>query len=88
VLAASASRSTLSASGIERVWTSMILRRPARSGEAPGAQQRRVEHVRTVRRGEHDHRLRAFEAVHFGQDLVECLLALVVAAADRDRPLA
>ena len=49
--------------------------------EAPGAQQRRVEHVGAVGRGEHDHRLGGFEAVDFGQDLVERLLALVVGAA-------
>ena len=56
--------------------------------EAPGAQQRGVEDVGAVRRGQHDDGLGAFEAVHFGQDLVERLLALVVGAGDRDGPLA
>ena len=96
VLAASASRSTLSASGIERVCTSRISRRPRAVGrlhrdapvEAAGSQQRRVEHVGAVGRGQHDHRLGALEAVELGEDLVERLLALVVGAGDRDRALA
>ena len=50
--------------------------------EAPGAQQRRVEHLGAVGRAEHDHADRGVEAVHLGEDLVERLLALVVAAAD------
>ncbi len=96
VLAASASRSTLAASGIERVCTSRISRRPLRSGactatrrsKRPGSQQRRVEHVGAVGRGEHDDCLGALEAIHLGQDLVERLLALVVGAGDRDGALA
>ena len=48
--------------------------------EAPGAQQRRVEDLGAVGRREHDDALRAGEAVHLGEDLVERLLALVVAA--------
>ena len=48
--------------------------------EAAGAQQRGVEHLGAVRRREHDDALRAREAVHLGEDLVERLLALVVAA--------
>ena len=48
--------------------------------EAPGAQQRRVEDLGAVRRREHDDALRAGEAVHLREDLVERLLALVVAA--------
>ena len=50
--------------------------------EAPGAQQRRVEDLGAVRRRHHDHAGGRVEAVHLGQDLVERLLALVVAAAD------
>ena len=96
VLAASASRSTSGASGMPRVCTSRISARPARSGglhgdaavEAARAQQRRVEHVGAVGRGEHDDRLGRLEAVHLGEDLVERLLALVVGAGDGDRPLA
>ena len=95
VVAAIASRSTLGASGIERVCTSRIAPAGAVGGlhgdapvEAPGAQQRRVEHVGPVRRGEHDDGLVALEAVQLGEDLVERLLALVVGAGHRDRSLA
>jgi hypothetical protein len=49
--------------------------------ETSRAQQRRVEHVRAVGRGDDDHAVVAFEAVHLDQELVEGLLALVVAAA-------
>ena len=76
-----------------RVWTSRILRRPVLVGrvdgdaavEAPGPQQRGIEDLGPVGRGEHDHALGAGEAVHLGEDLVERLLALVV-AAERRRP--
>ena len=50
--------------------------------EAAGPEQGRVEHVRPVGRGEHDHRLVPGEAVHLREDLVEGLLALVMAAAE------
>ena len=50
--------------------------------EAARAQQRRVEHVRTVRRGDDDDAFVAFEAVHLDEQLVERLLALVVTAAE------
>ena len=50
--------------------------------EAARAQQRRVEHVRPVGRGDQDHALVALEAVHLDQQLVERLLALVVPAAE------
>ena len=49
--------------------------------EAPRAQQRRVEDVGPVGRGEHDDGLSRFEAVELGEDLVERLLALVVGTA-------
>ncbi len=48
--------------------------------EAAGPQQRRIEHVGPVGGGQHDHALVAGEAVHLGEDLVQRLLALVVAA--------
>jgi hypothetical protein len=48
--------------------------------EAAGAQQRRVEDFRAVGGGEDDQPDRGVEAVHLGQQLVEGLLALVVAA--------
>ena len=96
VVAASASRST---SGAERDVVGVHAQDRGAAGavgrlhddaavEAPGAQQRRVEHVGAVGRGEHDDRLRRLEAVHLGEDLVERLLALVVGAGHVDRALA
>ena len=49
--------------------------------EAAGPQQRRIEHVGAVGRGDQDHALVGLEAVHLDQQLVQGLLALVVAAA-------
>ena len=48
--------------------------------EAAGPQERLIEHLRTVRRRHDDDALRRVEAVHFGQELVQGLLPLVVAA--------
>ena len=56
--------------------------------EAARAQQRRVEHVGTVGGGDDDHALVAFEAVHLDQQLVQRLLALVVAAAEAGAAMA
>ncbi len=50
--------------------------------EAAGPQQRRVEHVGPVGGGDQDDALVGLEAVHLDQQLVERLLALVVAAAE------
>src|SRR5919197_987712 len=50
--------------------------------EAPGAQQRLVEHLGAVGRADDDDAGRGVEPVHLGEDLVERLLALVVAAAE------
>ena len=50
--------------------------------EAAGAQQGRVEHVGPVGGGDEDDALVGLEAVHLDQELVEGLLALVVAAAE------
>ena len=85
---ASASRSISLASGLPRVWTSRILR-PLRSGavdddlavEAARPQQRRVEDVRAVGGGDEDDVVLHLEAVHLDEQLVQRLLALVVAAA-------
>ena len=49
--------------------------------EAAGAQQRRIEDVGPVRRRDQDHVVLLLEAVHLDEELVERLLALVVAAA-------
>src|SRR5204862_7133132 len=50
--------------------------------EATGAQERRVEDVRPVRCGDEDDVVLHLEAVHLDEQLVERLLALVVAAAE------
>jgi hypothetical protein len=49
--------------------------------ETTRAQQRRVEHIRTVGGGDHDDAIVALEAIHLDQQLVEGLLALVMTAA-------
>ncbi len=49
--------------------------------ETAGAQQRRVEYILAVGRREHDDSLVGLETVHLDEQLVQCLLALVVAAA-------
>ena len=49
--------------------------------EAAGPQQRRIEHVGPVGRGDDDDAFVLLEAVHLDEQLVERLLALVVAAA-------
>jgi hypothetical protein len=48
--------------------------------EAPGPEQGGIEHVAPVGRADHDHAGRGVEAVHLGQDLIQGLLPLVVAA--------
>ncbi len=50
--------------------------------EAARPQQRGIEHVGPVGRGDDDHALVAFEAVHLDEQLVQGLLALVVTAAE------
>ena len=73
-----------------------ISRRPCTSGdvdhdlavEAPGAQQRRVEDVGAVGGAHHHQPAVAGEAVHLDEDLVERLLALVVALPDAGAALA
>jgi hypothetical protein len=49
---------------------------PARS------QQRRIEHVRTVRRRDEDHALVRLESVHFAKELIERLLPFIVPAPE------
>ena len=56
--------------------------------EAARAQQRRIEHVGTVGRGDDDDAFVAFEAVHLDQQLVQRLLALVVTAAEAGAAMA
>ncbi len=45
-------------------------------------QQRRIQHVGTVGRRNHDHAFATLETVHFDQQLVQGLLALVMPAAE------
>ena len=54
----------------------------------PGPHQRGVEHVGPVGRGDHDDAGVALEAVHLDEELVQRLLALVVAAAEAGAALA
>ena len=49
--------------------------------EAPGPQQRGIEDVGAIRGGEQDDALVGFKAVHLDEQLVQGLLALVMAAA-------
>jgi hypothetical protein len=56
--------------------------------EAARPEERRIQHVGAVRRGEKDDSLVGLEPVHFDEELVERLLALVVAAAQPRAPVA
>src|SRR6266852_5277485 len=49
--------------------------------EAAGTQQRRIQHVRPVGCGDQNHALVRFETIHFHQQRVQRLLALVVTSA-------
>ena len=88
---ASAPRSTSGASGTPRVCTSRIFSRPCWSGgltdtrrsNRPGRSSAESSTSGRLVDGDHDHALGAGEPVHLGQDLVQGLLALVVAAEGR-----
>ena len=56
--------------------------------ETARTQQRRIEHVRAVRRGDDDDAFVAFEAVHLDEQLIQRLLALVVTAAETGAAMA
>ena len=56
--------------------------------ETAGAQQRRVEHVGPVGGGDEDDAFVRLEAVHLDQELVQRLLALVIAAAEAGAAMA
>ena len=56
--------------------------------EAAGTEQRRVEHVGPVGRGDEDDALVRLEAVHLDEQLVQRLLALVIAAAEAGAAMA
>ena len=48
--------------------------------EAAGTQQRRIEHVRAVGGGDHDDAVVRLKSVHLDEELVQRLLALIMAA--------
>ena len=89
-------RFTSGASGTLRTCTFRICSRPTTSGfgtidlavEAAGAQQRGIEHVGAVGGGDQDDAFVRLEAVHLDQQLVERLLALVIAAAEAGAAMA
>ena len=54
----------------------------------PGRSKRGIQHVGAVGRGDQDDALVRFEAVHLDQELVQRLLALVVAAAEAGAAMA
>ena len=56
--------------------------------KAARAQQRRIEHIGAVGRGNHDHPGAGLEAVHLDQHLIESLFTLVIAAAQARAALA
>ena len=86
---ATTERSTSSDSGTFLVWTFRIASRPFTSGrptttrrsKRPGRSSAGIEHVGTVGRRHQNHAFVRFETVHFDQQLIEGLLALVVSAA-------
>ena len=56
--------------------------------EAARPQQRGIEHVGTIGRGDEDYALVGLEAVHLDQQLVEGLLALIMTAAEAGAAMA
>ena len=94
VLRASASMSTSAAIGLSLAWTARIARRPSRSGSGtwilrvnrPGPKGRRIERVEAVRGADHDDAVVGPEAIHLDEQLVEGLLALLVALGYRPGP--
>ena len=87
---ASLSRSIALASGLPRVWTSRIFGRPLRSGRSttiwrskrPGRSSAGSRMSGPVGGGDEDDVVLHLEAVHLDEQLVQRLLALVVAAAE------
>src|SRR5437879_5920038 len=56
--------------------------------EPAGSEKGGIEHVRAVGRGDHDDACVRVESVHLYEKLVQCLLALVVSAAQSGAALA
>ena len=53
-----------------------------------GAQQRRIQYVGTVGCGNQDNAFIGLKTVHFNQQLVQCLLSLIIAAAETGTTMA
>ena len=93
---ASTRGSTSGASGTLRIWTFRIFSRPPTSGfgtttwrsKRPGRSSAGSSTSGTVGGGDQDHAFVGLEAVHLDQQLVERLLALVVAAAEAGAAMA
>ena len=58
------------------------------SVKAARTQQGRVEHVRTVGRGNENNSFVRFKSVHLDQELIECLLSLVMPSAQAGTTMA
>ena len=50
--------------------------------KATGTQQRRVQNIGAVRRRDEDHAFRRVETIHFDEELIEGLFALIVSASE------
>ena len=55
--------------------------------ESPWSEQSRVKHVRTVGRRNDDNTVIALEPIHFHQQLIESLFALIVSTAQAGPPM-
>src|SRR5215471_3721424 len=77
-------RLTSGASGTLRTCTFRMLSRPTTSGlgTTTWAQQRRIEYIGAVSCRDKNNAFIGFEAIHLDEQLVERLLALVIAAAE------
>ena len=85
--------STSGPAGIFFICTARICSRPRISGSGtttwrskrPGRRSAGSNYVRTIGGGDDDHICAGIEAVHFNEHLIECLLAFIIAAAERRR---
>src|SRR5581483_1789241 len=59
------------------VWT----RDDDTSIKSTGSKQRRIQNVRTVRRSDQDNAIVRFKAIHFDEQLIKSLFALIVTTA-------
>ncbi len=56
--------------------------------ETAGAQQRGIQYVRAVGSGDYNHAIVTFKTIHFDQQLVKCLLTLVVTTTNASATMA